>query len=173
MQIVIDHQRAGKRAKRRGERGENEVRDLIRDAGWITTHRNFQSGGQGGGDLADAIPDWHIEVKFTERLALSAAWRQARTGARATDAIVIVHRCNFQPWLATLTLNEWIGLRPESAAWLSIGSGPSLRAEWAAWQRNNPTRPAIVHPLLGDAVVTVLATDWLDTLSRTGWKVVA
>lgn len=165
--MSIDHVRAGKRSKARGERGELEVRDLLRGAGFLTARRNFMSGGQGGGDLTDAIPDHHLEVKYTERLMLPAAWRQSRASARATDTIVIIHRANMQPWLATLTIEDWFELKAPSMQWLAIGPSAPLRAEFLAWQRSNPVHPGVIHQLapVREAVVTVLATDWLDVLS--------
>jgi hypothetical protein len=79
--------RAQPRAK--GNRGELAVRNLIRDHGWPATKRNWQSGGQGGGDLVDGPADVHWEVKWCERCELRDWLRQAEGEARPTDIPVV------------------------------------------------------------------------------------
>lgn len=158
---AIDHSRAGKRAKRRGERGELEIRDLLREAGYTNSHRNFQSGGQGGGDLADAISDVHLEVKYCETVRLSSWWRQANQGARPTDSVWIVHRGNGQPWQATLLLTDLLGLTvgPIAPRCVSI----HVRAEFIADHKDTTStcRPMIVHQQGSACLATVLFEDLL------------
>jgi hypothetical protein len=161
--MSIDRSRAGKRARRRGNRGENEVRDLIRHAGWTGAHRNFMSGGAGGGDLADAIPDVHLEVKFVERLDLPGAWRQACAGARPTDTPVVASRANFQPWIGSLRLTDLMGLPVLAWAPMVIGPRAGVRAEFLALKRTSE-HPLLVHQVNADALATVLFTDLLVLL---------
>lgn len=160
---MTDFARRGKAAKRKGENGELEVRDLLREYGFVTAHRNFQSGGQGGGDLADAIPDVHIEVKRTERLALGPYWRQACRDARPTDLVLLVHRGNFQPWQATGALTD---LAPMFAAMPScpqvVGQASPRATFLSLCRETNPTFPCVVHQTVGTALMTVLFTDFLD-----------
>ena len=51
----------------KGNRAEREVIDLLHAAGWTSARRNFQSGGQGGGDILNGPTDYHLEVKHRER----------------------------------------------------------------------------------------------------------
>jgi hypothetical protein len=156
---VADFSRRGRASKRKGQAGENEVRDLLRKHGWEYARRNIASGGVGGSDLVEAIPDWAIEVKRTERLDLHGAWRQAVAAARPTDGIMIAHRGSQQPWMATITVNELMGLptRPWSAQVLS--QRQSVRAEFMA-RRRATDWPMVIHEVNGTACVTVE----LDTL---------
>lgn len=173
MSLPVDYSRQGKRSRRRGGQGELQVRDLLRKYGWVTAHRQWLSGGAGGGDLADAIPDFHLEVKYVEALHLSAAFSQALSAARPTDTVVVGHRCNFQPWLASLRLTELWGLPDPGWEPLVIGSR-GLRAEFAAALRNCE-RPLLVHQCGSEALCTVLLEDLLAVLAelRDVTKVVA
>lgn len=164
MSSLDERRRAGKRARRRGANGELEVRDLLRAHGWTDSHRQFQSGGQGGGDLADAIPDVHVEVKFTEKLRLREAFRQAKASARPTDTVVVAHRASNQPWLASLRLTDWMPLAPAPTVVVVIGVRESLRAQMLMLLKRSE-RPAVVHQL-DTACVTVLLVDLLVLLAR-------
>lgn len=165
---MTDFSRRGKAAKRKGAAGELEVRDLLREHGFERAHRNFMSGGAGGGDLSDAIPDTHLEVKRTESLQLATAWRQACAGARPTDLVLIVHRGSNQPWQATGLLSElyrllgWMPLAP-----VVIGSR-SPRPVFLAEHRLtlSTRRPCVVHQTAGEAMMTVLFEDFLSDASR-------
>lgn len=159
-----DMSRRGRRSKRKGADGENEVRDLIREHGWEGAHRNFMSGAAGGGDLADALPDWHIEAKRVEMLELHKAWRQADEGKRPTDSILVVHRGNNQPWLATVLLTDLIGLDPFGWSPLVVTPRQSLRAEFLARLRNH-AHPLAVSTVAEETCATVLLTDLLSLLA--------
>lgn len=163
---LTDQQRAGRRSKRRGQNGELEVRDLVRAHGWGDATRTFMSGGQGGGDVG-GIPDVHLEVKFVERLDLPGAWRQANASARPTDLIVIVHRCNFQPWIATLRLTDLMSHPHPGLGWQPMVIGPraSLRAEFHNLARTNP-HPLVVHQVAAEAMASVLFEDLLKLLQK-------
>lgn len=163
--MTRDFSRAGKAARRKGAEFELEVRDMLRAHGYNRAHRNFQSGGQGGADLADAIPDVHLECKRTETLQLASAWRQACAGARPTDLVLIVHRGSNQPAQATGLLTELYrdGLLCLPFAPKSIGP-KSPRPEFLAENRLTTTtrRPMVVHQCVGVAMVTVLFADLLE-----------
>jgi hypothetical protein len=162
-QLQIDYSRRGKRSKRKGDRGELEVRDLLREAGWLDTHRNFMSGGAGGGDIADSIPDWHIECKRTESLQLHAAWRQADDARRPTDSLLIAHRGNNQAWLGTVLVTDVIGLGPYGWSPQVLSPKQSVRAEFFARLRHHG-HPLMLHTVAGEAVGTGLLTDLLMLL---------
>jgi len=100
------------RAQRdRGAAGEREALGLIRGHGWTHAHRNFQSGGQGGGDITRGPAGISVEVKRTNRLRLREAWAQAETDARPRREIpLILARWDCGPWLAILDADEALAL---------------------------------------------------------------
>lgn len=157
-----DYARAGRAAKRKGAVGENEVRDLLREYGYTGAHRNFMSGGAGGGDLADAIPDVHIEVKRTESVSMGAWRRQATAGARPTDLVLIVHRGGHQDWQATGELVDLHYLMQHLPMHPTIAT-TSPRGHFLAEHKLTTAsrRPMVLHNLAGVTLATVLFEDWL------------
>ena len=103
--LLAEASRRAKRSKRRGARGELEVVHLLHEYGWTEAARNLEQSRDGGGDILHG--PMHIEVKFTEKLALRAAWRQACKGAPAAHPVCVAHRCSDEPWLATVDL-RWL-----------------------------------------------------------------
>ena len=75
--------RAQPRSK--GNRAEREIIDMFHALGWTSARRNFQSGGQGGGDVIGGPADVHVEVKHRERCSIWEWITQAQTEARPTD----------------------------------------------------------------------------------------
>jgi hypothetical protein len=159
-----DHVRAGKRARARGAAGELEVRDLLHEYGYARAHRNFMSGGAGGGDMADAIPDVHLEVKFVQTLQLATAWRQACAGARPTDMVLVVHRNNNAPWAATGLLTDLHSLIQHLPMAPVVIGARSPRTVFLAEHKLtlSTRRPMVVHQTAGEAMATVLFRDWLS-----------
>lgn len=100
----------GRASRDKGARGELEVLQLVRDAGWTRATRNFASGAVGNGDLAHGPAGVVFEVKRTERLDLPGAYRQAVEAAGPHDLPVVAHRRSRDPWLATLPLDELLAL---------------------------------------------------------------
>lgn len=163
--VVTDFSRRGKTARAKGARGELEIRDILRRHGFADAHRNFMSGAQGGGDLADAIPDCHLEVKRVENCLLPAWWRQAKRGARPTDLVVIAHRASMQPWMATMRLTHALELL-RKLSW-RISFDPKVitkanpRADFmAAYKQPGPT--CVIHPVEGIAMATVPFEDFVE-----------
>ena len=102
---------SGRMSRNKGARGELEVIDLLHAHGWTHSHRNFDSGSAGGGDIARGPAGVALEVKRTERFALREAWAQAVEDADARgDLPVVAHRWNGGPWLAVLLLEELLAL---------------------------------------------------------------
>lgn len=67
-------------SRAKGARGELEVQAIFRDYKWHLVRRNWQSGGQGGGDLV-GTPDV-VEVKRTKKNVRFWEWvEQARSAA--------------------------------------------------------------------------------------------
>lgn len=160
-----DYARRGKAARRKGAAGELEIRDVLRKYGFVHAHRNFMSGGAGGADLADAIPDCHLEVKRCERVELPSWWRQARRGSRPTDLVVVAHRGSMQPWMATLPLTDALEVLRCFPFDPKVIAKANPRAEFmASYRLPGPTHACVIHPVEGVAMATVPFEDFV------GWQ---
>lgn len=100
--------RAQPRSK--GNRAEREVIDILHRFGWRSARRNFQSGGQGGGDIIAGPTDLHLEVKHRERCAIWEWISQAQAEARPTDTPVVIFRRNRSGWYAAVPLEDLLDL---------------------------------------------------------------
>jgi hypothetical protein len=49
-------------------------------------------------------------VKRQERLNLRQAFEQACRDARDGDTPAVVHRCNREPWMISMTLDDWLAM---------------------------------------------------------------
>lgn len=97
-------------SRTKGQRGELEVIEILRAHGWDRAHRNHQSGGQGGGDIARGPEGCHFEIKRQERLNLPAWLRQAHDEAGPHDLPVVVFRQSRGQWWACLEFEELLAL---------------------------------------------------------------
>lgn len=97
------------RERTKGARGELEVVELVKAAGWTHATRNWRSGAEGFSDIAHGPPLVVIESKRTERLRLRQAWKQVQADARAAGNDVL-------PLLAT----RWSATPLEPAPWLAV-----------------------------------------------------
>lgn len=97
---VLKLLKAKPRAK--GNRAEREVIDILRSRGYRNARRNWQSGGQGGADIIEAIPGYSLEVKHRETVAVWPWIAQAAEAAAPTETPVVVHRTNHRDWHAIL-----------------------------------------------------------------------
>lgn len=100
--------RAQPRSK--GNRAEREIIDILKAHGWTGARRNFQSGGQGGGDIIGGPADCNIEVKHRERCSIWEWIEQSETDARPTQAPHVWFRRNRSQWYACLPLEELLPL---------------------------------------------------------------
>jgi hypothetical protein len=116
-----------KASRDKGARGELAVLRLYQSQGWTGT-RGFQSGGQGGADLAGTMPD-AVEVKNCERI-LFWDWISQASHAATVD---VRHWClwiksNRKRWVVVLDYERYLQLiaceremiareRKENAAW--------------------------------------------------------
>lgn len=101
----------GRASRDKGSRGELEVVEMIRAAGWPFCHRNFDSGSAGGGDVARGPAGVAVEIKRTEALRLREAWKQAVDDAAPRREIpVVMHRWNGGEWIAMLPADELLAL---------------------------------------------------------------
>ena len=106
-----DHSKRGKRSRNKGKRGEREVAKILQTAGF-PARRTVQYNGRSG-TAADVvgIPGLHIEVKLVEKESIRAWYRQAQRDAHASpenEMPVIVHRKSREPWLVTMSLEDFI-----------------------------------------------------------------
>lgn len=100
--------RAQPRSK--GNRAEREIIDMLHAFGWKGARRNFQSGGQGGGDVINGPADVHVEVKHRERCAIWEWIAQAEGEARPTDTPAVFFRRNRSQWYAAVPADEYLAL---------------------------------------------------------------
>lgn len=106
----------GRGSQRKGAEGERELAAILKDYGYQCTR---------GGSLTfglvpdlEGLPGIHIEVKRVERLNIHEAMKQARRDADHFGGLpAVFHRKNREPWLVTMTLDEWMQLynRAQSA----------------------------------------------------------
>lgn len=103
----------------KGARGELEVLELVRAAGWPRATRNFASGAAGNGDIAHGPEGVVLEAKRTERLRIRDAWRQVNVTAQVAGPGIIPvlatrwSAARFEPtppWLAVLPLEDVLDL---------------------------------------------------------------
>ena len=100
--------RAKPRSK--GNRAEREVIDLLRAHGWTGARRNWQSGGQGGGDVIGGPGDCSIEVKHHEAARIWEWLAQCENDARPTDIPLLFFRRNRCGWYVALPADELLAL---------------------------------------------------------------
>lgn len=102
----------GRSSKRKGKIGELEIVRLLKAEGY-DVHRSAQYCGNTG-DAADVVglPGIHIEVKRVERLNLKKAYEQAVNDSKenGNDIPAIFHRGSYQPWMVTLSLEDFLKL---------------------------------------------------------------
>lgn len=102
----------GRAAREKGKRGEREVAQRFKDAGFTGARRTAQYCGMTG-DAADVtgVPGLHIEVKRVEREAVRKWIAQAIRDAEAAgqgDIPVVAHRKSGGEWLVTLRLEDFL-----------------------------------------------------------------
>ena len=104
----------GRAAREKGKRGEREVAQRFKDAGFKDARRTAQFCGKTG-DAADVtgVPGLHLEVKRVEREAVRKWVAQAIRDAEAAgkgDIPVVVHRKSGDEWLVTLRLEDFLDM---------------------------------------------------------------
>ena len=102
----------GRSAREKGKRGEREVAERFRDAGFADARRAVQYNGRPG-TAADVtgVPKFHIEVKRVEREAVrkwtAQAIRDAAAGGKGKIPVV-AHRKSGEDWLVTMRLDDFL-----------------------------------------------------------------
>ena len=102
----------GRAAREKGKRGEREVAERFRDAGFTDARRAVQYNGRPG-TAADitGVPRLHLEVKRVEREAvrkwMAQAIRDAEAGGKG-EIPVVCHRKSGEEWLITMRLDDFL-----------------------------------------------------------------
>lgn len=96
---------SGKLSRNKGARGEREVCNILRAAGYDVARAN-QSAGARCPDV-DGVPGIWIEVKIGKRVNTRAAWRQACNDTDSREPVV-VWRDDREEWMVHCRLESWI-----------------------------------------------------------------
>lgn len=75
-----------------------------------STRRGQQFCGANGDADVVGLPGFHIECKRVESLNIISAMRQSVNDAKEEEVPVVMHRKNYQPWLVTLELKDFMEL---------------------------------------------------------------
>lgn len=97
-------------SKKKGSRGEREVRDILRRYGYQARRGQQYAGSPDSPDVKHNIPNVHIEVKRTESLSLYKAIEQANADKGKDEIALIAHKRNRKEWLAILSLDDLLDL---------------------------------------------------------------
>jgi Holliday junction resolvase len=94
----------------KGKRGEREVANILKEMG-LTARRGCQySGSPDSPDVVcEQLGDFHLEIKYVEKLNLWDAISQA-TRDCGDKTPVVVSRKNGKPWVCTLFLQDFLTL---------------------------------------------------------------
>lgn len=102
----------GKKSRSKGQRGEREVRDLVREYGYWAERGRSQSAGGGAEDpdVRTDIPGVHLEVKLGSMVPVTCYkfMAQAREDAGGERVPVVFARRDREPWLVILDARDWI-----------------------------------------------------------------
>ena len=155
----------------KGNRAEREIIDILKFNGYHGARRNFQSGGQGGGDITGGPADVHIEVKHHEICSIWQWLTQAEGEARPTQVASVWFRRNNPPfqsipsgmWHACIPLDEYNNLLEDREI-----HGVAYETERACiWKWLDETPPGVkVTFKRGGSIwyVLVLLQEYLDLL---------
>ena len=94
-------------SKRKGCRGENELSHVLQDYGYDTKRMAQFAGGIDSPDVS-GLPGIHIECKRVENLNIHKAYAQAERDADGQAIPAVFHRRNREPWMVTLSLNDFM-----------------------------------------------------------------
>ena len=99
-------------SRAKGQRGELEVRDLLRKHGFTAERGQQRAGGADSPDVKHNIDGFHIEVKLTETFNLYKALDQAECD-NPLAVPLIFHRRNRRPWMVVLPAEVLLELLAE------------------------------------------------------------
>lgn len=100
-------------SKKKGNRGEREVAQYLRDCGLDNTAaRNWSSGSdRNKSDIHNSL-DWNLEVKRVEKLNIWKALEQVEEYSRQNHAkpSVVFRRNRTPEWYIAIRLSDWVDL---------------------------------------------------------------
>ncbi len=104
----------GRASRDKGQRGERAVAAILRSYG-LEAKRGWQSrgGGKEEPDVVCTLPRHHLEVKFTEKIAIWAAFKQADDDCNPADdhtVPAVVFRRSRSPWMVCLRFEDYLEL---------------------------------------------------------------
>lgn len=105
-----------KMARDKGKRGEREVAELLRDAGWSARRGQQFAGGGDSPDVVSSLPGVHIEVKRTESLSIYEAMAQANEDKREGEMATVWHKRNGKEWLVVMSAKDFLALMEKVAS---------------------------------------------------------
>ena len=99
-------------SKQKGNRGERELANKLKEFGYDTKRGQQRSGIEG--DDVVGLAGIHIECKRVERLQLTDAMLQSRRDSKDGETPIVAHRKNHEDWYVTMFLDDWIKMYRES-----------------------------------------------------------
>lgn len=100
-------------SKRKGVDGERELSGILRKHGYKSRRGQQYCGTSGEADVV-GIPGVHIECKRVEKLNIYTAMAQAVRDARPGEIPTVFHRKNWEGWLVTMRLEDYLDGRKEA-----------------------------------------------------------
>lgn len=103
----------GLMSRNKGKLGEREFAQLCQAHGFDVRRTAQCRGNTGKAGDVEGLPGVHVEVKRTEKLRLNDAYQQSVSDAKAGgngDVPIVAHRSNRQPWLVTMSAEDWLTL---------------------------------------------------------------
>ena len=101
-------------SKQKGKKGELELANILKEYGFENARRSQQYAGINGDADVVGLPGIHVECKRVERLNISKALQQAQRDSEKTGLTpAVFHRKNREPWMVTMSLEDWIELYKE------------------------------------------------------------
>lgn len=103
-------------SKNKGARGERMWRDELRSHGYTESYRSQQYCGTE--DSADVIcpelPNYHFEVKFTERFKIyDAMWQARHDSGQSLKIPIVAHKKKNHEWLVVMCADDFFNLIKE------------------------------------------------------------
>jgi hypothetical protein len=104
-------------SKQKGDRGERELSNKLKEYGYGTRRGQQYCGANGDADVV-GLPGIHIECKRVEKLNIDEALEQATADSEPTINDIhkplklpaVFHRRNKKMWKVTMYLEDWIKL---------------------------------------------------------------
>ena len=93
-------------SRQKGARAERMLAHRLTDLGF-PSRRGCQFSGKNGDADVVGVPNVHIECKNVQNLNLRKAMEQSIRDAREGETPMVFHKKDRQPWLVTMSLEDW------------------------------------------------------------------